>query len=115
VILIAFLWLHLIPIVGSWLWLLVSGFTVALSMLDIPFSRRQWSLRQRLDFLTSNFVAVASFGAVASLLAGLVPIVGAVLMVPTASIGGLWLVCRLEKQGMRPDSDERIVAPDVPR
>jgi len=101
-ILVAFLWLHLIPVVGTWLWLLISGFTVALSMLDIPFSRRQWSLKQRLDFLLANFLAIASFGVVASLLAGLVPIVGALLMVPTASVGGVWLVCRLDKESMRP-------------
>jgi uncharacterized protein involved in cysteine biosynthesis len=86
----------LVPGIGSMLFAGAAGFTTALSLLDIPFSRRQWSLRQRLRFLVSQLPAVIAFGGVASLVF-VVPLIGPVLMVPAASVGGLWLVCRLDK------------------
>jgi hypothetical protein len=42
-----------------------------------------------------------TFGVVASLVF-LVPVMGPVVMVPAASIGGLWLLVRLDKDGLRP-------------
>jgi uncharacterized protein involved in cysteine biosynthesis len=89
----------LVPVVGQFLFAGAAGFTTALSLLDIPFSRRQWSLRQRLRFLTQELPAVVTFGAVSSLVF-VVPLVGPILMVPAASAGGLWLICRLDKPGM---------------
>ena len=79
----------------------IAGFTTALSLLDIPFSRRQWSFRTRVDFLKRHALANIAFGAVASLLF-MIPFIGPVLMVPSASIGGVWLLCRLDKGNLRP-------------
>jgi uncharacterized protein involved in cysteine biosynthesis len=95
-ILLLFLPLQLLPVVGQFLFAGAAGFTTALSLLDIPFSRRQWSLGQRLGFLAGHLPAVVAFGIVASLVF-MVPLVGPVLMVPAASAGGLWLLCRLDK------------------
>lgn len=78
----------------------IAGFTTALSLLDIPFSRRQWSFRARVGFLKAHALAHVAFGAVASLVF-VIPFIGPIVMVPAASIGGLWLVCRLEKTGLR--------------
>ena len=84
----------------------IAGFTTALSLLDIPFSRRQWSFRSRVRFLKTHALAHIAFGAVASVLF-VIPFIGPVLMVPAASIGGVWLVCRLEKTGLRSLADAR--------
>jgi len=100
IILVAFLWLHLVPVVGTTLWVLVSGFTVSISMLDIPFSRRGWTLKQRVGFMTRHFSAVITFGALSSFILG-IPILGWVF-IPACSIGGLWLICRLDKSSLRP-------------
>jgi len=101
VVLILFFWLKFIPLIGPPLFFAVAGFTTALSLLDIPFSRRQWSLRRRLLFMGQNALPLTAFGAVAALVF-LVPVIGALVMVPAASIGGLWLVCRLDKDALRP-------------
>ena len=87
----------LVPGVGQLIFVGAAGFTTALSLLDIPFSRRQWSLRQRLRFLTGQLPAVVTFGGVASLVF-VIPLIGPLLMVPAASVGGLWLLCRLDKR-----------------
>ena len=47
-----------------------------------------------------NLPALVSFGTVSGFLLA-VPLIGPVLMVPAASIGGLWLVCRLDKSHLR--------------
>jgi uncharacterized protein involved in cysteine biosynthesis len=101
VVLVLFLWLKFVPWIGPPLFFALAGFTVALSLLDIPFSRRQWPLRQRLAFLRHNWAAIVSFGAVSSLVY-LIPVFGQLVMVPAASIGGLWLLCRLDKNSLRP-------------
>jgi uncharacterized protein involved in cysteine biosynthesis len=100
-VLVLFLWLHLVPLVGPPAYLVLSGFAVAIGILDIPFSRRDWSLRQRLAFLRQHALAVAGYGVVGAFLMG-VPILGPIVMVPAASAGGLWLVVRLDKNGLRP-------------
>lgn len=79
----------------------IAGFTTALSLLDIPFSRRQWSFQHRVRFLRTHALPNIAFGAVASVLF-MIPFVGPVLMVPAASIGGVWLLCRLDKRNLRP-------------
>ena len=92
--------LKFVPGVGFLLFGLVAGFTTAVSLLDIPCERRRWSLRQRLAFLGHHLPAIAAFGCVSSLLF-VVPIVGPVLMVPAASVGGLWMIARLDKEFLR--------------
>ncbi len=100
-VLLCFLWLKLVPWVGPLLFYALAGFTVALSLLDIPFSRRQWKLSRRLTFLRLHWPALVAFGTVASLVY-LIPVFGQLVMVPAASLGGLWLLCRLDKNGLRP-------------
>ena len=95
-VLLAFLPVQLIPGVGYVIFAAAAGFTTALSLMDIPFSRRQWSLRQRISFLVHHLPAVIAFGVVSSLLF-VIPLLGPVVMVPAASAGGLWLICRLDK------------------
>lgn len=108
IVLVLFFPLKLIPGVGYVLFGAVAGFTTALSLLDIPLSRRQWSLRARVSFLVHNLPAAIAYGSVAGLLF-LIPIVGPILMVPAASAGGLWMVCRLDKDFLR-DFDRRASA-----
>lgn len=91
----------IVPIIGPFIFILIAGFATALTLLDIPFSRRQWPLKLRVRFLFLNLPAMIGFGAVSALLFA-VPIFGPLLMVPSASIGGLWLVCRLDKNSLRP-------------
>lgn len=90
-----------VPVIGVFLFFLIAGFATALTLLDIPFSRRQWPLKLRIRFLFLNLPAMIGFGAVSALLFA-VPVFGPLLMVPSASIGGLWLVCRLDKNSLRP-------------
>ena len=92
--------LYFVPGVGYLLFAMVTGFATAVGLLDIPFERRGWPLRQRFAFLVRNLLPMLSFGVVAGLLLA-VPILGPVLMVPSASIGGLWLLCRLDKGSLR--------------
>jgi uncharacterized protein involved in cysteine biosynthesis len=94
--------LHLIPVVGSFLFGFLAGFPTALTLLDIPFSRRQWSTAQRISFIRKNLLPVIAFGAVSGLLF-VIPLIGPLVMVPSASVGGLWLICRLDKTPMRPE------------
>ncbi len=89
-----------VPVVGVILFAIFAGFATALTLLDIPFSRRQGPLGKRMQFLLRNFPALVSFGFVSGLLYT-VPLFGPLLMVPAASIGGLWLVCRLDKNSLR--------------
>jgi len=101
-ILVAFIWLKFVPFVGLPLFAMVAGFATALTLLDIPFSRRNWSLNQRVRFLFQHLTAVLALGIVTSLIF-LLPIVGPLVGVPCASIGGQWLLCRLDKNGLRPE------------
>lgn len=94
--------LHFVPVVGSVLFGFLAGFPTAITLLDIPFSRRQWSTGQRIAFVRKNFLPVTAFGAVCGLLF-VIPILGPLLMVPSASIGGLLLICRFDKTHLRSD------------
>ncbi len=100
VLLVLALPLYFVPVVGYFLFALVCGFSTAVGLLDIPLERRGWRLRQRLRFLAAHLPALIAFGMVAGLMLS-VPLIGPALMVPAASIGGLWLVCRLDKGGLR--------------
>lgn len=92
--------LYFVPIVGYPLFATVCGFATAVGLLDIPLERRGWKLGQRLRFVGRNLLPMLAFGIVSGFLLA-VPILGPVLMVPSASIGGLWLVCRLDKASLR--------------
>jgi uncharacterized protein involved in cysteine biosynthesis len=97
--------LYFIPFgLGYVLFACVVGFATAVGLLDIPFERRGIRLPQRLRFLGHNLLPLISFGIVAGLLLA-IPLVGPLLMVPAASTGGLWLLCRLDKGHLRPRSD----------
>ncbi|MEO6710041.1 MAG: EI24 domain-containing protein [Planctomycetota bacterium] len=114
-LLILFLPIKFVPGVGPFLFAAAAGFATSISLLDIPFSRRSWSLGQRLRFLTHHVPALIAFGCVASLVF-LVPFAGPILMVPAASIGGLWLVVRLDKSRLRAYSIQRAArAPAITR
>lgn len=96
VVLASTFWLQFVPVVGFPLFLAIAGFTTAISLLDIPVSRRRWSLGLELALARRHALALATFGALSSLLF-LVPVLGPILMVPVASVGGLWLFCRIDK------------------
>lgn len=106
VVLVLFLPLKFVPVLGYVLFGGAAGFTTALSLLDIPFSRRQWSLKSRISFMLHQLPAMVTFGIVSSLLF-VIPVVGPVVMVPAASVGGLWMICRLDKQFLRGDGNSR--------
>lgn len=88
--------LHLVPVVGSLTYSAIVGFATALGMLDLALERRDLKVAQRLEFAFHHLLPVAAFGVVTGAVFA-VPIVGPMLAVPSASIGGLWLVCRLDK------------------
>jgi len=101
IILVAFVWLKFVPFLGLPLFAMVAGFATALTLLDIPFSRRGWSVSQRLAFLFQHLGGVLALGVVTSLVF-VVPFIGPLIGVPCASIGGQWLLCRFDKNKMRP-------------
>ena len=100
ILLVIFFWLKFIPVIGLPIFMAIAGFGTAITLLDIPFSRREWSLSKRLQFTVHNLLPVTAYGVVASLLF-LIPVFGPLVMVPAASIGGLWLVVRLDKDSLR--------------
>ncbi len=100
ILLLCALPLYFVPAVGYFLFAGVAGFATSISLLDIAFERRGWQFGQRLRFLGRNLPALTSFGITSGALLAL-PIVGPVLMVPAASVGGLWLLCRLDKAHLR--------------
>lgn len=92
--------LHFVPVVGSLAYSGVVGFATALGMLDLALERRDLRVAQRLAFAGHHLVPVALFGVVTGAVFS-VPVLGPMLAVPSASIGGLWLVCRLDKGFLR--------------
>jgi len=102
-VLVCFFWIKFIPVIGYVLFACLAGFATAITLLDIPFSRRQWPLSARLRFMSQHLGAMLAFGIVASLVY-VVPVVGPAVLVPAASVGGLWLVCRLDKDRLRPSA-----------
>ncbi|MEW6071900.1 MAG: EI24 domain-containing protein [Planctomycetota bacterium] len=93
--------LYFVPGAGYFLFAAVAGFATAVGLLDIPFERRQWTLGARARFLGRHVLPLAVFGASAGFLLA-IPVFGPLLMVPAASLGGLWLLCRLDKGHLRP-------------
>jgi len=111
-ILVLFIWVKFIPVLGLPMFAMIAGFATSLTLLDIPFSRRNWSLRQRIACLMQHLPAVIALGIVTSLIF-VVPFIGPLIGVPCASLGGLWLVCRVDKNKMRPPG-RRITLPFAP-
>ncbi len=101
VIMALLVWTFFIPFVGPPAFSAIAGFAASITLLDIPCSRRRWSLGQRLRFVFQNFVPVLLLG-VATSFVFVVPILGPIVGIPCASIGGQWLLCRLDKSRMRP-------------
>jgi uncharacterized protein involved in cysteine biosynthesis len=101
VLLVIFFPLKFLPVIGFPLFMAIAGFGTAITLLDIPFSRRGWSMTTRMQFMVHNVVPLTAFGIVSSLVF-LVPVIGPIVMVPAASIGGLWLIIRLNKDSLRP-------------
>jgi len=88
--------LYFVPLLGYFMFAFVCGFATAIGMLDIPMERRGWPLGMRVRFILRNLPALVTFGIVGGALLA-IPIFGPIFMVPGASIGGLWLLCRLDK------------------
>ncbi|MEX1025400.1 MAG: EI24 domain-containing protein [Planctomycetota bacterium] len=101
--------LYFVPFFGYFLFAGVTGFATAVGLSDIPFERRGWPFRMRVAFVVRHLLPFIAFGIVAGALLA-IPIVGPLLMVPSASIGGLWLICRLDKRHTRPAEAPRIQA-----
>jgi len=99
-VLLAFLWVKFLPLFGVPLFAVVAGFATALTLLDIPFSRRRWSLRQRVAFLRAHLLEWLALG-IGSGLLFVVRFLGPLVGVPVASIAGLWLFVRLDKSELR--------------
>lgn len=96
---VLFLPLHLVPLVGSYLAAGAAGFFLALGTLDLALERRGWSLDGRFAFARRSFPALVAFGAVSAFLFAL-PVVGPLVMLPSASLGGTWLVAKLDKSAV---------------
>jgi uncharacterized protein involved in cysteine biosynthesis len=101
VIMLLLVWIAFIPFVGYPTFSAIAGFASAITLIDIPCSRRRWSLGQRLRFVFRNFGPVLLLGVVTSFVF-VVPILGPIVGIPSASIGGQWLLCRLDKSHLRP-------------
>lgn len=101
VIMALLVWTYFIPFVGYPTFSAIAGFAASITLIDIPCSRRGWTLGQRLLFVFGNFVPVLLLG-VATSFVFIVPILGPIVGIPCASIGGQWLLCRLDKSSMRP-------------
>ncbi|HED65425.1 MAG TPA: EI24 domain-containing protein [Planctomycetes bacterium] len=106
--------LYFVPVVGYFLFAGAAGFATSLGLLDIPFERRCWPLRMRLRFVLRHAPAFLAFGVSAGLLLS-IPVLGPLLMVPAASVGGLWLVLRLDKGFLREDGEPPSKRGEPPR
>jgi uncharacterized protein involved in cysteine biosynthesis len=112
-VLLASLPLLVVPVLGTYLYGAAAGFATSLGLLDIPFSRRGLDLAARRRFLARHALATTLYGASAGLLFG-VPFLGPLLAVPAASVGGLWLFCRLDKSELRVRPDGPGPGPESP-
>jgi uncharacterized protein involved in cysteine biosynthesis len=92
--------LYFVPVLGYFLFAAACGFATAVGLMDIPFERRGWSLKQRMRFIGHHILPFMTFGVMAGMLLA-IHIIGPVLMVPAASVGGAWLLCRLDKSFLR--------------
>lgn len=107
IVLLVALPLQLVPLFGPFAWTLVAGFAASLTILDIAFSRRRWTLRQRMRFLKREAAGLAVLGALSGLVFS-VPLVGPLFLLPAASIGGQWFLCRRDKRYLRPSGAPKV-------
>lgn len=94
-----FLLLHFLPGVGSLLAAGAAGFFLAIGTLDLALERRGWSLDGRFALARHCALALVAFGAVCAFLFAL-PVIGPLIMLPSASLGGTWLVSKLDKSAV---------------
>lgn len=94
--LLAFVWLLFVPLVGHPTFGAIAGFASGIALLDIACARRDWTLGRRLSFARRHCLPLAALGLVTSVFF-LVPFLGPIVGIPSAAIGGQWLVCRLDK------------------
>ncbi|MDF1797681.1 MAG: EI24 domain-containing protein [Planctomycetota bacterium] len=92
---VVFLPLYLVPLFGPFLYSGAVGMGTAIGMLDLPLERRGWSLSQRIALVSRHPLPIMAFGVVTGA-AFTVPIIGPMLSVPAASLGAMWLICRLD-------------------
>lgn len=96
--------LHLIPVAGSILYMVVSAwftfYFLTMEFLSLPMARRHYRFGQWLSTTRSNFALSTGFGAVATALLW-VPLLNFV-MIPLAVIGGTLLYCDLQAAGQLP-------------
>jgi uncharacterized protein involved in cysteine biosynthesis len=91
-----FLPFHLVPFAGQLIAAAGTGFFVALGLLDLALERRAWPLARRFAFARNALPALVGFGLVCGFVFG-VPLLGPIVMLPAASLGGAWLVTKLDK------------------
>lgn len=95
-LLLVFAWVQLLPFAGPPLYAAIAGCATALTLLDIPFARRGWPLSARLSLLARHAGPFMLLG-LSTGACFLVPVLGPLVGVPCASIGGLRLFVLLDK------------------
>ena len=110
-ILVVALPLYFVPVIGYFLYAIATGIATATSLLDIPLERRDWPMAARLCLLRRHVGAWITFGILAGLMLSM-PLIGPLLFVPVTSLGGLWLLCRLDKAGLAEGCASTEVARD---
>jgi CysZ protein len=92
---------HVLPVIGTALFLVAGSAASALffayDALDYPMSRREWSFGRKWSAVLANKSLLLGFGSTV-VLAGLLPVV-AVFVFPAAVVGGTLLFCDLENAG----------------
>lgn len=101
VLVVVFFPLNFVPPIGSLLYAGIVGTGTAIGMLDLPLERRDLGVRERLSFATHHLGPVALFGVITGAVFS-VPVIGPLVAIPSASVGALWLVCRLDKGFLGP-------------
>lgn len=101
-LLVVFAWVQLLPFVGPPLYAAIAGCATALTLLDIPFARRGWPLSARLALLARHAGPFMLLG-LSTGACFLVPVLGPLVGVPCASIGGLRLFVLLDKDAVKPN------------
>lgn len=101
VLVVVFFPLNFVPPFGNLLYGGIVGMGTAIGMLDLPLERRDLTVRERLSFATHHLGPVTLFGVITGAVFS-VPVLGPLIAIPSASIGALWLVCRLDKGFLGP-------------
>ncbi len=110
-VMVPLLLLHLIPVAGSIVYMVVSTwftfYFLTMEFISLPMARRHYGFGQWLKTTRNNFALSTGFGAVATALLW-VPLLNFV-MIPLAVIGGTLLYCDLQESGhLPPPPDLRL-------